>query len=121
MFNYRRIYINSAKFAIGKSIGLNFMVNTRKLYLIVVTAVITCFTSYVLGWFHMNKLSLGLGLVFGLEVLIYQLDNLLKYDNLPFETTVRYFVVYAWQYWFKKKQLFQDKRLNSNSKRYKIL
>ncbi|MDM7642032.1 MULTISPECIES: hypothetical protein [Leuconostoc] len=69
----------------------------------------------------MDKLSLGLGLVFGLEVLIYQLDNLLKYDNLPFETTVRYFVVYAWQYWFKKKQLFQDKRLNSNSKRYKIL
>lgn len=121
MFNYRRIYINSAKFAIGKRLGLNFMVNTRKLYLIVVTGVLSVFLSYVLGWFHMDKLSLGLGLVIGLEVLVYQLDRLLKVDNLPFETIVRYLFVYVWQYWFKKKQLYQDKRLNSNSKQYKIL
>lgn len=121
MFNYRRIYINSAKFAVGKSLGFAFMINTRMAYLFIMTLLPTTFTSYVLGWFHTEMLSLGFGLILGAEVAVYFLDRWLKRDNLPFETTAKYFLFYVWQYWFKKKQLYQDKRLNSNSKRYKIL
>jgi len=49
---------------------------------------------------------------------VYQLDKLLKVDDLPFETTLKYALTH---YWFQKKQLYQDKHLNSNHKRYQIL
>ncbi|MCX7578940.1 hypothetical protein D0502_06040 [Leuconostoc falkenbergense] len=122
MFNYRRVYINSAKFSkIGKGMRLPIMVDTRFLYLFSITIIITAFISYVLGWFHMQYLSLGFGLMIVSEVAVYYLDRQLKRDNLPFETTIRYLVTYVWQFWFRKNQLYQGKRVNSNSKQYMIL
>ncbi len=69
----------------------------------------------------MQYLSLGFGLIIVSEVAVYYLDRQLKRDNLPFETTIRYLVIYVWQFWFWKNQLYQGKRVNSNSKQYMIL
>ena len=69
----------------------------------------------------MQYLSLGFGLIIVSEVAVYYLDRQLKRDNLPFETTIRYLVTYVWQFWFRKNQLYQEKRVNSNSKQYMIL
>ena len=65
---------------------LPIMVDTRFLYLFSITLIITAFISYVLGWFHMQYLSLGFGLMIVSEVAVYYLDRQLKRDNLPFET-----------------------------------
>lgn len=124
MYNYRRVYTNSAKFkTIYGDFKLPVFIDTRIAGVLAITTVIDAVIIFVFKLYTVNNGSLtwGVALLVGTLVGVYQLDRLLKVDDLPFETTLKYAVTHYCRYWFQKKQLYQDKHLNSNNKLYQIL
>lgn len=89
----------------------------------VITVIFNILFSLVFGLYTLKdgKFTISFGVLVLTVWATYKLDQKLKINDLPFETTIRYMFTYIWQYWFGKKQLYQDKRLNSNNKRYQIL
>ena len=89
----------------------------------VLTVLANIIFSLVLGLYTLKdgRFTFSFGVLVITVFATYKLDQKLKINDLPFETTIRYMLLYIWQYWLFKKQLYQDKRLNSNNKRYQIL
>lgn len=124
MYNYRRVYTSTSKF---KTIYGNFkspvFLDYRIMTVFVLTVLANIIFSLVFGLYTLKdgRFTFSFGVLVATVLATYKLDQKLKINDLPFETTIRYMVTYIWQYWFGKKQLYQDKRLNSNNKRYQIL
>ncbi|MDI6523808.1 MFS transporter permease, partial [Leuconostoc suionicum] len=68
-----------------------------------------------------GRLTFGFALLVVSLFTVYKLDKVLKIDDLPFETTLKYAFWHYWRYWFQKKQLYKDQRLNSNNKKYQLI
>ncbi|GAK31912.1 major facilitator superfamily transporter [Weissella oryzae SG25] len=122
MNNYRRVFTSSAKFKhVYGNFYSPFWINTRKMTILGVTFVIDILIILLFHLYTSKTLSVGIVLtVFSLYG-NYKLDELLNYNDLPFEQTVKYYFKYVWNFRIKKKQLYQDKHLDSNNKRFKIV
>lgn len=122
MNNYRRVFTSSAKFKhVYGDYYSPFWINTRKIGILAVTAVIDILIILVFHLYTSKTISIGIVLVALSLYGTYQLDDLLKYNDLPFEQTVKYYLQYMWNFRIKKKQIYQDERLSSNNKRFQIL
>lgn len=124
MYNYRRVYTNTSKFkTIYGDLKSPVFLDYRIMTVFAITVILNVLFGAIFGLFTLkdNRLTLWF-FVFVISVWgTYYLDQKLKKYDLPFETTIRYGLIFIWRYWFRKKQLYQDKRLNSNNKRYQIL
>lgn len=122
MYNYRRVFTSSAKF---KTIYGDFVspiwLNTRMVGLLFITLAISGIFTFSLHLWDLKGLSTALEIVVFSLVGVYQLDKLLKMDDLPFEVTMKYLVKYLWEYRIKKSQLYKDENLNDNNKSFKIV
>lgn len=123
MFNYRRVYTSSAKFKqITKGIKSPFFLNTRTMTLISVGLLVDLvliimfhlYTTEHNGWTYTAFLLMDLPL-------IGFLDAKIRVENLPVEVVIKMFISYTWLYVVQRNQLYQDKRLNTNNKKYRFL
>lgn len=124
MYNYRRVYTNSAKFrTIYGDLKLPVFIDSRVAGLLTITTVIAVAIIFIFQLYQIQngRLTFGFALLVISLFTVYKLDKVLKIDDLPFETTLKYAILHYWRYWFQKKQLYQDQHLNSNQKRYQIL
>ncbi|GAK31927.1 major facilitator superfamily transporter [Weissella oryzae SG25] len=122
MNNYRRVFTSSAKFRhVYGDFYLPFWVDTRKTGILAITAVSDLLLIVVFKLYTMTTISFSLVLLVVSLVGVYKLDDWLKFDALPFEQTVKYYFKYIWNFRFKRKQIYQGERLESNNKRFQIL
>lgn len=122
MYNYRRVFVDEAKFKhIYGDFYSPFWINGRFFGLEAIAIVSSSVFASLLGLFQIDRLSLGFGLVLLFAVSVYFLDRYLRIDDLPFEHQLMACFKYYHRYGLKKNQLYQDKRLNSANKQYRIL
>ncbi|QIL49934.1 MFS transporter permease [Weissella coleopterorum] len=122
MYNYRRVFTSSAKF---KTIYGDFIspiwLNTRIVGLLFIATALSSFMTYIFHLWTLSGASSTLIIIVGSNVAVYQLDKLLKLDDLPFEVTIGYLFKYVLEYRIKKSQLYKDENLNGNNKAFKII
>ncbi|MCM0582705.1 MFS transporter permease [Weissella diestrammenae] len=122
MYNYRTVFTSSAKRKqIYGDFYSPFWFNTRKVVVVVGAFAFSLLLIAIFHWFTVEMSSYALLLCTALIIGAYQMDKRLKLNNLPFEITIVYFLKYFWHYHVKREQLYQDERLNSNSKTYQII
>ncbi|MCK8605641.1 MFS transporter permease [Leuconostoc citreum] len=124
MYNYRRVYTSTSKFKkIYGDFSSPIFLDYRIITVLTITVIANVALSLFFGLYTLkdSKFTYSFGLLVFSVMATYKLDQKLKIADLPFETTVRYMVAYVWLYWFGKKQIYQDQRLDSNNKRYKII
>ena len=123
MFNYRRVYTSSAKFkTIYKGLALPFFVNTRIATIFSVLLVVDLFLGYVFNLYTLdhNGWTIFSFLLVDIPVAIV-LDVKMNIENLPFEVVLKMMFNYFRLYVFKHNQLYQDKRLDTNNKKYRFM
>ncbi|GAK30785.1 major facilitator superfamily transporter [Weissella oryzae SG25] len=122
MNNYRRVFTSSARFKhVYGDYYSPFWINTRKIGIFAVTSVIDILIIVVFHLYTSKTISISIVL---LALSLYgtvKLDDILKYNDLPFEQTIKYYLKYVWNFRIKKKQIYQDKHLDSNNKRFQIV
>ncbi|CUW06336.1 FIG00773777: hypothetical protein [Leuconostoc inhae] len=98
-------------------------IDSRVAGLLTITTIIDVAIIFIFQLYQIQngRLTFGFALLVISLFTVYKLDKVLKIDELPFETTLKYAVLHYWRYWFQKKQLYQDQHLNSNQKKYQIL
>ncbi|WP_349549670.1 hypothetical protein [Leuconostoc pseudomesenteroides] len=121
MFNYRRIFTSTAKFrhVIGKWY-LPFFVERRAVGVLSVSFIVSVILIWVFGLYRLERASIGVVLFAFLMIVPYFLDKKVKPDNLHFEIVLRAMFKYIYHFWIKKNDLYQDKELNQNRKRFTI-
>ncbi|MCK8617043.1 MFS transporter permease [Fructobacillus sp. M158] len=121
-YNYRRVFVDEAKFKhIYGNAYSPVWINGRFFGMEAIAIVVASFLSYSFHGFQNDNLSLGCGFVLASAVVVYLLDRHVKIDNLPFERQVMALVPYYYRYHFKHSQLYQDEKVESANKQYRIL
>ncbi|CAK1231010.1 hypothetical protein [Fructobacillus cardui] len=121
-YNYRRVFVDEAKFKhVYGNLYSPIWINGRFFAIEAITIVVSSFLSYYFKGFQFDNLSYGFGFVAICVVAVYQLDRHVKVDNLPFERQIMALVPYYYRYHLKHNQLYQDEKVDSANKQYRIL